>query len=124
MTAEEIKAVVDHVYAHGEFNAPTINCKHCPVKERCDNFLTQGIAGTTDYVPLCEKAMHVSLEYTKEHYPHVLTFDEALSSDDPVYFEAYGRVYFWGYGHLLDSLQFAEVIKFGECGGVLYDVDF
>lgn len=126
MTAEEIKSIVEHINEHGYIEGVRVDCKYCPLHERCDELLAQGIAGTIEYVPLCEKVINVALEYTAERYPRVLTLDEALSADDPVYFEMFGRVDFWGDAHLDDSLTHAEITKcfvntFGD--GVLYPLD-
>ena len=44
--------------------------------------------------------------------PRVLTLDEALGSDDPVYFESNGRMECWVDAYISDDLQCAVFYRF------------
>lgn len=70
------------------------------------------------YCPYCKEEsfdcgmndmMKDALELLK---PRVLTLDEALGSDDPVYFESNGRMECWVDAYISDDLQCAVFYRF------------
>ena len=67
-------------------------CNDCPYEGNCVNRLKMD-----------------ALELLK---PRVLTLDEALGSDDPVYFESNGRMECWVDAYISDDLQCAVFYRF------------
>ena len=64
----------------------------------------------SDYHRHCHEILMIdALELLK---PRVLTLDEALGSDDPVYFESNGRMECWVDAYISDDLQCAVFYRF------------
>lgn len=58
------------------------------------------------------KETDMILYYLELLKPRVLTLDEALGSDDPVYFESNGRMECWVDAYISDDLQCAVFYRF------------
>ena len=77
----------------------------------------QGSKGCLKDCPYTDKGCRVqlekdALELLKEQEARVMTLDEALGSDDPVYFESKGRMECWVDAYISDDLQCAVFYRF------------
>ena len=85
-------------------------CTNCPYRnpyDACQWILMQDALDLLEY-----QQIHLDAFIKELEKPYVLTLDEALGSDDPVYFESCGKMECWVDAYISDDLKCAVFYRF------------